>query len=143
MNVNGVNIEGVQNIRTTVYDHFSRHFKSLGTARPGVENLSFRKLSFGEAENLTKPFSLEEVRRAVWECDSYKSPRPVDINFGFIKEFWDMLKDDFMRFIVEFHRNGKLTKGVNSTFIALILKVNSLQRLNDLWPISLVGCIYI
>jgi hypothetical protein len=45
-------------------------------------------------------------------------------------------------FVSEFHRNGKLTKGINSTFIALIPKVASPQRLNDYWPISLVGCIY-
>jgi hypothetical protein len=47
-----------------------------------------------------------------------------------------------MRFIVEFHRNGKLTKGINSTFIALIPKVSSPQYLNDFRPISLVGCMY-
>jgi len=47
-----------------------------------------------------------------------------------------------MRFLVEFHRNGKLTKGLNSTFIALIPKVSSPQRLNDYRPISLVGCLY-
>jgi len=44
---------------------------------------------------------------------------------------------------VEFHQNGKLTKGVNSTFIALIPKVNSPSRFNDFRPISLVGCMYI
>jgi hypothetical protein len=64
------------------------------------------------------------------------------ISFGFIKEFWDLLQDDLMRFMVEFHQNGKLTKGINSTFIALIPKVNSPQRLNDFRPISLVGCLY-
>jgi len=52
------------------------------------------------------------------------------------------MKDDFMRFLTEFHRNGKLTKGVNATFITLIPKVVSPQRLNDFRPISLVGCMY-
>ncbi|GAU48899.1 hypothetical protein TSUD_98900 [Trifolium subterraneum] len=33
------------------------------------------------------------------------------------------LKDDVMRFMSEFHRNGKLAKGINSTFITLIPKV--------------------
>lgn len=42
----------------------------------------------------------------------------------------------------EFHRNGKLSKGVNYTFIALIPKVNSLQRFNDFRPISMVGYMY-
>jgi hypothetical protein len=47
-----------------------------------------------------------------------------------------------MTFLTEFHRNGKLTKGVNSTFIALIPKVHNPQGLNDFRPISLVGCMY-
>jgi len=47
-----------------------------------------------------------------------------------------------MRFINDFHRNGKLTNGINSTFIALISKVESPQKLNDFRPISLVGCLY-
>jgi len=53
-----------------------------------------------------------------------------------------MMKDDFMRFIVEFHRNGRLTKVVNSTFIALIPKVSNPQHFNEFRPISLVRCMY-
>ncbi|XP_024640828.1 uncharacterized protein [Medicago truncatula] len=40
------------------------------------------------------------------------------------------------------HKNGKLTKGINSTFIALIPKVASPQSLNEFRPISLVGSLY-
>ncbi|CAJ2637549.1 unnamed protein product [Trifolium pratense] len=36
----------------------------------------------------------------------------------------------------------RLTKGINSTFIALIPKTGSPQRLNDFQPISLVGSLY-
>jgi len=142
VNVNGVNVEGVHNVRDAVFNHFSNHFRKQNVVRPGVATLPFRKLSFVEAGNLTKPFSVEEVKQAVWDCDSFKSPGPDGVNFGFIKQFWDMMKDDFMRFIVEFHRNGKLTKGVNSTFIALIPKVSSPQHFNEFRPISLVGCMY-
>ncbi|MCH92872.1 cysteine-rich receptor-like protein kinase [Trifolium medium] len=42
----------------------------------------------------------------------------------------------------EFRRNGKLSKGLNSTFFAIIPKVDSPQRLNDFRPISLVGSLY-
>jgi len=140
--VGGINVVGVQNIRATVYNHFTTHFQPLCAARPCLDGHHFRKLSYGEGGNLTKPFSLEEVKQAVWDCDSFKSPGPDGINFDFIKRFWDFLKNDFMKFLAEFHRNGKLSKRVNSTFIALILKVTSPQRLNDFWTISLVGCLY-
>jgi len=85
---------------------------------------------------------MDEVKTTVWDCDSFKSPGPDGINFGFIKTFWNEIKGDMLRFVSEFHWNGKLSKGINSTFIALIPKVKSPQTLNDFRPISLVGCIY-
>jgi hypothetical protein len=141
VHANGVLVEGVQNIRTAIFNHFASHYRA-SVVRPGVQGLNFRKLSYAQASNLVCPFSLEEIKKAVWEYESFKSPGPDGINFGFIKDFWHELKDDFMRFLVEFHRNGKLKKGVNSTFIALIRKVDSPQRIADFRPISLVGCMY-
>jgi len=140
--VNDVQVEGVQDIRAAVFNHFSSHFKAINVDRPAMEDLDFRKLSADESSALTRPFTLEEVKTAIWECDSNKSLGPDGITFGFIKQFWLDAKDDFMRFMSEFHRNSRLPKGVNSTFIALIPKVGSPQRLNDFRPISLVGCLY-
>jgi hypothetical protein len=140
--VDGVTLEGVQPIRQAVFAHFAAHFKASHVDRPGVDNLQFRKLSPLEGGSLTKPFTIDEVKSAVWDCDSYKSPGPDGVNYGFIKDFWTELQADLMRFMAEFHRNGKLTKGINATFIALIPKVDNPQRLNDFRPISLVGSLY-
>ncbi|XP_045831124.1 uncharacterized protein LOC123922453 [Trifolium pratense] len=46
---------------------------------------------------------MAEVKSAVWDCDSYKSPGPDGINFGFIKDFWAELRGDIMRFLSDFH----------------------------------------
>jgi len=62
VSVGGINVEGVQNICATVYKHFSTHFQPLCAARPSVDGLFFRKLSYGEAGNLTKLFFIEEVK---------------------------------------------------------------------------------
>ena len=78
----------------------------------------------------------------MWDCDSFKSPGPDGIHFGFIKDFWPELKFDILRFVLEFHHNGRLSKGINSTFIALIPKIDNPHRLNDFRPIALVGCLY-
>jgi len=141
VSVDGFMVEGVHNVWSFVFNHFSTHFKSLGADRPNIGGLQFRKLSGADAGALTKSFSQDEVKQAIWDCDCFKSPGLDGISFGFIKEFWELFKYDFMRFLMEFHRNGKLKKGINSTFIALIPKVTSPQQLNDYRPISLVGCL--
>jgi hypothetical protein len=42
----------------------------------------------------------------------------------------------------EFHANGKIVKGANSSFIVLIPKKKNPVNISDFRPISLVGCIY-
>jgi hypothetical protein len=142
LDVGGVQVEGVANVRHAVLNHFSNHFKAPVVVRPRALDLNFRTLSYREGAALVKPFSMEELKIAVWDCDSCKCPGPDDVNFGFIKDFWDDMKVDLLRFVYEFHRNGKLLKGINSTFITLIPKKQSPQSLNDYCPISLVGSLY-
>jgi hypothetical protein len=140
--VDGTRVEGARPVRQVVYAHFSSHFRSVNYERPRVAGLQFRTLNPAEGGSLVGPFSVQEVHDAVWDCDSYKSPGPDGINFGFLKEFWPELKGDIMRFITEFHQNGKFNRGINSTFIALIPKVDNPKKLNDFRPISLVGSMY-
>lgn len=47
-----------------------------------------------------------------------------------------------MRFLLEFHANEILVKGVIYTFIVLIPKQENSQKLFDFRPIFLVGCKY-
>ena len=91
---------------------------------------SFESITRYEGLVLTIPFSEVEIKQAVWDYGSFKSPGPDGINLDFIKYFCDDLKDELMHFFDEFHRNRKLIKGINSTCIILIPKVESPQRLS-------------
>ena len=140
--VNGALVEGVDNVCNAVFTHFRTYFQTVQSTRPSMAGLNFRTMSFSDGACLVRPFTLEEVKEAVWDCDSFKCPGSDGITLGFVKDFWDVLKGDVMRFLVEFHRNERLAKGINSTFIALIPKVDNPHRLNDFRPISLVGSMY-
>jgi len=140
--VNGAVVEGVPNVRNAVFNHCSSHFQTRHAYRPSLDDMNFRMLNCRDRAVLIKPFSLDEVKAAVWDCDNFKCPGLDGVNLGFIKSFWDIVKLDVLRFLSEFHRNGRLAKGINNTFIALIPKVDSPQRLNDFRPISLVGSMY-
>jgi len=47
-----------------------------------------------------------------------------------------------MRFMTEFHRNEKLAKDINNTFITLSPKIESPQRIANFKSISMVGSMY-
>lgn len=91
--------------------------------RSEVDNIIFKSLNLTQCGDLTIPFTLDEVKQAMQDYNSYKSTGSDGVNFGFIKDFWEDLKGDFICYISEFQRNGKSTKGINSTFTTLISKV--------------------
>jgi hypothetical protein len=84
--VNGAVVEGVNPVHQAVFTHFKNHFRSDHVVRPTLGNLQFRQLS------------ADEVKAEVYDCDSFKSPGPDGINFGFIKNFLHEMKDDILRF---------------------------------------------
>ncbi|GAU10487.1 hypothetical protein TSUD_420760, partial [Trifolium subterraneum] len=141
--VDGNRIEGVAEVRHLIFDHFRQHFQKKLHARPDISNMSFKSVSEQDRIDLVKPFLLDEIKTAVWECDSFKSPGPDGVNLGFYKDFWDLVKIDLLNFFSEFHRQGVLSKGLNSTFIALIPKVECPQRVADFRPIALTQSAYI
>ncbi|GAU20544.1 hypothetical protein TSUD_131020 [Trifolium subterraneum] len=135
-------VEGVEEVRREVFQHFSCHFQKQAVLRPDINGLCFKTISTDNSADLIKPFLMDEIKAAVWDCDSFKCPGPDGVNIGFFKDFWDLLKVDLLNFFAEFHRNGVLTKGLNSTFIALIPKVDCPQKVSEFRPISLVSSVY-
>ncbi|GKV49607.1 hypothetical protein SLEP1_g56348 [Rubroshorea leprosula] len=110
--------------------------------RPVLDGIEFKKISTEEGSMLEAPFKEEEVKQAVWSCESSKAPRPDGFNFKFIKEMWEVIKGDILGFVDDFQKHGKLVGGVNSSFIVLIPKVDNPQKIEEFRPISLVGVMY-
>nr|GEV98153.1 RNA-directed DNA polymerase, eukaryota, reverse transcriptase zinc-binding domain protein [Tanacetum cinerariifolium] len=73
-----------------------------------------RVLSSDLSCNLEAMVSSHEIKKAIWDCGSDKTPGP----------------------------NGSIPNGCNPSFIALILKVLDAKLFNDFRPISLVGYQY-
>lgn len=142
LSADSVQIEGMDVVRQMVFQHFHDHFQRHLHVRPNIGGLVFKSLSDTEGAALIKPFLLDEIKAAIWDCDSYKCHGPDEINLDFYKDFWEVLKIDLLNFFGEFFCHGKLTKGFNSTFIVLIPKVESPQRVADFRPIYLVSSVY-
>ena len=67
--------------------------------------------------------SKEEIKRAVWDCGLDKSPGPDGFTFGFYRRFWDIIENDVVDAVSCFFTVGSFPKGGNTSFIALIPKM--------------------
>ncbi|KAK3220120.1 hypothetical protein Dsin_014090 [Dipteronia sinensis] len=100
------------------------------------------ELSKEEKVKLEGNFSIEEAWEALCSCDGNKAPGPDGLNLNFIKENWVVIREDFLKFLKEFFKDGSIVKELNNTFIALIPKVSKPTTLKEFRPISLVGSKY-
>ncbi|GKU87429.1 hypothetical protein SLEP1_g1825 [Rubroshorea leprosula] len=87
-------------------------------------------------------FSEEEIKNAVWDCESSKSPGPDGFNFKFVKCMWEDKKTEIAGFVREFQEQGRIVRGSNASFITLIPKVENPQKIEEYRPISLIGVMY-
>ncbi|KAA3472506.1 reverse transcriptase [Gossypium australe] len=81
--------------------------------------LNFKKLPEEATLKLELPFTLEEIKEAVWSCDESKAPRLDGFNI-----------------------TGKTEKRINSSFIALIPQSESPNDISNFRLICLVGSFY-
>ncbi|KAJ9555354.1 hypothetical protein OSB04_009968 [Centaurea solstitialis] len=107
-----------------------------------LRGIGFKKISVEEAKELEGKFSEEEVWKALQDCGCNKSPGLDGFTTGFLKKFWDIIKEDLMAVLDWFWEKESLGNGCNSSFITLIPKNQNPIGLNDFRPISLVGVVY-
>nr|GEV83139.1 putative reverse transcriptase domain-containing protein [Tanacetum cinerariifolium] len=82
---------------------------------------------------------LQALKRA---CGENKSPGPDGFTFEFFCKFWDTVGPDLCLAVEWFFDHGSFSRGCNSSFIALIPKVQDLKFVNDYCPISPIGSMY-
>lgn len=142
LKVNDEWVEDVMGIKRAMKGHFEKLYREESVNRLILEGIHFKQVSMEENEMLTTPFSIDEVKEVVWECDGNKRPGPDGFNFNFIRSCWEIISPKIMKFFEEFQRLAKLPKAVSASFLALIPKTKSPQGLNEYRLISLIGCLY-
>ncbi|CAL8991500.1 unnamed protein product [Prunus brigantina] len=124
-------------IELEIINFFKNLYSSNAEAGWCLEGLNWNAISVEEAEWLERPFEEEEVKRAVFDCGSDKSPGPDRFSMLLFQSCWDIVKEDLMKVMVDFFNCGIINAITNETFICLIPKKKESSKVSDFRPISL------
>lgn len=139
--MDGFLLEDPSLIRNAAVQHFQNSFKEDYVNRPTLGGFFPRTLSTLEVDMLKKVFERKRFWLLLKIATISKVPGPDGFNFSFVKKSWSFKEKDMLRFFSEFYANEKLARGLNSTFIALIPKVDGASCFNEFGPISMIGCV--
>ncbi|GKE06708.1 hypothetical protein Tco_1398726 [Tanacetum coccineum] len=92
--IRGVLVEGdwineSSKVKNEFLNHFSNHFSNRFSIPSGpninIDTHMFKQISFDQNEDLESDVTYDEIKRAVWDCGTNKSPRPDGFTFDFIR----------------------------------------------------------
>ncbi|GJT49390.1 RNA-directed DNA polymerase, eukaryota [Tanacetum coccineum] len=140
--VDGNWIDGPANVKAEFFNHFSSRFSKPSDSFIHLSSQMFNCLSQDQVEDLEKNVTYDEVKRAVWDCGTNKSPGPDGFTFEFFRKYWYVVHKDVVKAVEEFFNSGTFPPGCNALFITLIPKMQDAKLVKDFRPISLIGSFY-
>ena len=135
-------VEELNAVKELVKEFYKEKLTAIEDIGVRLDNVHFEEITESDNRLLTDPFDEEEIKEAIWNCDGQKSPGPDGVTFSFIKMFWGLVNKEVVGALKYFHKEGKIPKGCNASFLTLIPKSENPQSLEEYRPISLVGCLY-
>ena len=94
--IKGVKIENQwceepRKVKENIKNFFEKRFTEKSDIKVRLDNVQFTSINRASNVSLTSRSSEDEIKEAIWDCDSSKSPGPDGFNFNFIKQFWDTI----------------------------------------------------
>jgi hypothetical protein len=96
-------------------------------------NLSQLVQTRDNLESLARPVSTDDIDTVIKQMHANKAPGPDGFNGFFLKNCWDIIKEDFYNLCFDFFNGSLDLESINSSFITL-------TGVNDFRPISLLNC---
>ncbi|GJZ68542.1 RNA-directed DNA polymerase, eukaryota, partial [Tanacetum coccineum] len=129
-----------------VKNEFLNHFANRFTT-PVSNSITFdyqfpKRLSSDQIDDLERIVSYDDIKSAVWDCGTNKSPSPDGFTFEFYRKYWNIIDHDIVTAVTTFFSTCLFPHGCNSSFIALIPKSQEAKIVKDFRPISLIGSLY-
>ncbi|KAL0314573.1 UNVERIFIED_CONTAM: putative mitochondrial protein [Sesamum angustifolium] len=134
-----------EEIRDHIETYFGEIFRSRNPSEEelekGTEAISGR-LSEQLRQELSQPYTAEEISKALSQMAPLKSPGPDGMPPFFFQKFWHIVKTDVISATLAFLNELILPPGLNHTHIALIPKCKKPETLTQFRPISLCNVVY-
>ncbi|XP_062115338.1 uncharacterized protein LOC133829622 [Humulus lupulus] len=132
-----------------VVDHFVKHFQNhLGSSSSATGTMNQNsiatgsKLSVEQQLYLLNPFTVKEIRAALFSIPSTKSPGPDGYGSGFFKSMWKDIGQDICSAIMHGFSTGQFPKELHETTLSLLPKVVNPARASDYRPIACCSTLY-
>jgi hypothetical protein len=99
-------------------------------------------ISAQQASQLDLPIQNEEIIQVINQMGPLKAPGLDGISAAFFQKYWSTVQDDIIHMVRAFFISGFMLQSLNHTFITLIPKIPTPEKVSQFRPISLCNVTY-
>ena len=131
--------DGIQNVIYSYYkDLFGHRIRSKASLKPSAREHSLR-LGDEDVAWLTRPFTLEEVKQAIFYMKEDSAPGPDGFPVSFYKKYWELVQGLIMEMVNDFYLGNLDITRLNYGVITLVPKVLEANDVRQFRPICLLN----
>ncbi|XP_057734056.1 uncharacterized protein LOC130949319 [Arachis stenosperma] len=106
--INGRLIQNQARIKVVIREFYKDLYRQEYVFMIGFQEGMVKKIDGEEATAMKVMLSIEEIKMAVWDCESTKAPGNDGYNMNFIKKCWNEIGKKFAATIIMFFQSAKL-----------------------------------
>nr|XP_029145701.1 uncharacterized protein LOC114924634 [Arachis hypogaea] len=140
--ISGRLVRNQARIKSAIRYFYKNLYHQEASPLVGIRDGLVNKIQKEDTADLERMPSADEIKKAVWDCESSKAPGCDGYNMNFIKKCWGEIGTEFTAAVMDFFQSAMLPRDSNVTWVVLAPKFVGAREIRDLWPISMVGCVY-
>lgn len=132
-------IKGEEDLMRYIIDFYKKLFRPSINNSISLEVEDTSRISDNQALELIRPFSMEELKLAVFQMERNKSPGPDGFPVEFYQNYWDIVHQDLYGLLIDFFNGSLQIERLNYGIITLVPKCKDAKQFQKFRPICLLN----
>jgi hypothetical protein len=138
----GVSVNDSEGINKIASSYYKDLFGPSVLSSINISNLNMNQLSDNDRSFLTAPFSINEIKKVIFEMKHNSAPGPDGFPAVFFQNFWDLIQMDILNLFKDFYVGNLNIERLNYGMVTLLPKVDNVVDMKNFRPICLLNVCY-
>jgi hypothetical protein len=138
----GVSVNDSEGINKIASSYYKDLFGPSVLSSINISNLNMNQLSDTNRSFLTAPFSINEIKKVIFEMKHNSAPGPDGFPAEFFQNFWDLIQVDILNLFKDFYVGNLNIERLNYGMVTLLPKVDNAVDMKNFRPICLLNVCY-
>jgi hypothetical protein len=139
LNHEGVSVNDAEGINKIATSYYKDLFGPSVLSSINMTYFNMNQLSDNDRSFLTAPFSIDEIKKVIFEMKHNSAPGPDGFPAEFFQNFWDTIQMDIVHLFNDFYVGNLKIERLNYGMVTLLPKVDNAADMKNFRPICLLN----